>query len=68
MKVISRDTSPDFKLNYKEIGEAKVKFKSISTDPLNDLNPKSVLGGGLIVGDFLASEKNGWGKVLDILI
>jgi acetoacetate decarboxylase len=67
-RIISRDTSPDFKLISEKYGMSEVQLNGIPTDPLNELEPQEVLGGGLMVGDYLASEKNGWGNVIDILI
>lgn len=68
MRVISRDTSPDFRKTSEKLGTAKVTLNGLSSDPLNHLYPFEVLGGGLIVGDFYATNENGWGKVLDTLI
>jgi acetoacetate decarboxylase len=68
MRIISRDTSPDFELISERYGESTVTMDGLSTDPLNEFAPLSILGGGFTVGNFLASEKNGWGKVIATLI
>lgn len=67
-RIIARDNSADCNLISEETGEAKVKLSSGKTDPLGEFSPVKVLGGGYSVTDFLAGEKNGWGKVLDTLI
>jgi acetoacetate decarboxylase len=71
-RIISRDTSPDYELISEECGETTVfldgVIEKLPLDPLHELMPKKVLGGGVKVGNFLASEKNGWGKVIDTLI
>ncbi|SHE32577.1 acetoacetate decarboxylase [Seinonella peptonophila] len=68
MRVISRDTSPDFKKKSEKFGKTKVTLQGLSTDPLNLLQPSYVIGGGITVGDFYATDENGWGKILDTLI
>lgn len=71
-RIISRDTSPDYELISEEYGETTAFLdgvvEGLPLDPLHELMPKKVLGGGVKVGNFLASEKNGWGKVIDTLI
>ncbi len=67
-RIISRDNSADCTLISEELGKAKVKLSSGQTDPLGELNPIKVLGGGFSITDFLANDENGWGKVLDTLI
>ncbi len=67
-RIIARDNSSDCKLLSEEFGEVIVKLESGETDPLGDLSPVKVLGGGYSVTDFLAGEENGWGKVLDTII
>jgi acetoacetate decarboxylase len=68
MKVISRDTSPDFKLISEELGKTTVYLNGLPTDPLHELQPIEVLGGGYTVGDFYATEENGWGRIIETLI
>jgi acetoacetate decarboxylase len=66
-QILLRDTSPDFVLKKKTFGAARVTLRGLPTDPLDKLQPVEVLGGGLIVGDFSATEKNGWARVVDTL-
>ncbi len=68
MKIIARDTSPDFQLISEELGKATVRLNGLATDPLHELQPIEVLGGGFTVGDFYATEEHGWGRVLETLI
>jgi len=68
MRIISRDTSPDFQLMSEKLGETTVHLQGLPTDPLDEFQPVKVLGGGLIVGDFYATEENGWGQVIETLI
>ncbi|WP_152654851.1 acetoacetate decarboxylase family protein [Oceanobacillus sp. CFH 90083] len=68
-EIIERDTSPDFVLYEKRYtNDIQLTLQSSKTDLLNRLEPLQILGGGLIKGDFYATEENGWGKVLDTII
>ncbi|MFJ7727709.1 acetoacetate decarboxylase family protein [Neobacillus sp. NPDC097160] len=66
-EIIERDTSPDFVLHNKTFLHVDVQINGAFTQPLNQLGPITVLGGGVIKGDFYATEKNGWGKVLETI-
>lgn len=68
MRIISRNPSPDFKLISEKFGETKVHLDGLPTDPLSEIGLKKVFGGGLVVGDYLITEENGWGKVLETII
>lgn len=68
MRIILRDLSTATKLIHEELGETKVHLDGLPWDPLHELRPQKVLGGGLVIGDLLITEKNGWGKVLETLI
>jgi len=63
-RVIERDTSPDFKLTGTKSGSAVVKLGDLPSDPLGALQPAKVLGASYVVGDFFATEQNGWGKTI----
>lgn len=63
-RIIERDTSPDFKLIRERKGSATVALRSLSTDPLAEFAPFEVLGATYVVGDFYATEANGWGKTI----
>lgn len=65
-RVIARDTSPDFVLKSKITCRAEIELVSTAEDPWGALGLVEVLGGGVLRGDFHATEENGWGKVLDI--
>lgn len=67
-RIISRDTSPDFELHRKVYGATKIKLQSSKTEPLSIFESIEVLGGGLIEGDFYATEENGWGKTIEVII
>lgn len=67
-RVISRDTSPDFRLTSTKTGPASVTLGSLPTDPLAPLQPIEVLGASYVVGDFFATEKNGWGRTIAQLV
>ncbi len=66
-RVIARDTTPDFILYEEMTGEATIKLKRAS-DPLDEFNPVKILGGKYMIGDFYATEENGWGKTVDTLV
>ena len=63
-RVIERDTSPDFELLSRATGRAKVKLRGLPQDPLHEFAPLEVLGGCLVIGNFHATEKHGWGRTV----
>lgn len=65
MQLLSRDTSPDFQKKSEQWGQTSVSVTGLSTDPIDQLGPLQVMGGGFIIGDFYATEENGWGTVLE---
>ncbi len=67
-RVIARDTSPDFQLTSNRSGSATVSLGSIATDPLTPLQPLALLGASYVIGDFFATETNGWGKTIATLV
>ena len=67
-RVISRDTSPDFRMTSAKAGPASVTLGSLPTDPLAPLQPLEVLGASYVIGDFFATEKNGWGRTIAQLV
>ncbi|MFC4557909.1 acetoacetate decarboxylase family protein [Virgibacillus kekensis] len=67
-EVIERDTSPDFVLHDKfYTHNAELQINASSTDPLNLLKPLNIIGGGVVKGDFYATEENGWGRLLETI-
>lgn len=67
-ELIERDTSPDFVLDEKGFHPTSIFYKESEVDPIHLLSPVNVLGGGVIKGDFYATEENGWGKVVKRVI
>lgn len=65
LEVIARDTSPDFQKHSEQYGQATTRIQGLSTDPIDQLEPLEVIGGGMIAGHFYATEQNGWGQVID---
>jgi acetoacetate decarboxylase len=64
-EIIERDTSPDFLLHNKTFLHVETKMGDTLTEPLSQLGPLKIIGGGLVKGDFYATEANGWGKVIE---
>lgn len=67
-RVLSRDTSPDFITRELEIYEATLSLRPINNDALDELATAEIICGMYTVGEYFATEKNGWAKVLDTLI
>ncbi|MFJ5768937.1 acetoacetate decarboxylase family protein [Psychrobacillus sp. NPDC093180] len=63
-QIIERDTNPDFVLKEKFAVATQVNIQSTEREPLELLKPMKILGGGVIKGDFYATEENGWGKII----
>ncbi|MDQ0269590.1 acetoacetate decarboxylase family protein [Cytobacillus purgationiresistens] len=63
-QIIERDTSPDFKLKDKLHFDVQLDIQSTKFEPLELLKPLKILGGGVVKGDFYATEENGWGKII----
>lgn len=66
-RIIERDTSPDFQLKSSAKGRATVTLASLEHDPLGEFTPLEILGAQLTVGDFFATEENGWGRTVKVL-
>lgn len=66
-QIIERDTSPDFVLKEKFNVNVELKMTSTQFEPLDQLKPLKILCGGVVKGDFYATKKNGWGKVISEL-
>lgn len=67
-RVIARDTSPDFRLASCRWGSAEVLLGSLPTDPISPLGPMRVLAANYTVGDFFATNENGWGRTIAELV
>jgi acetoacetate decarboxylase len=63
-QIIERDTTSDFVLKEKRKVDVTLTVQSTEREPLELLKPLKILGGGLVKGDFYATEENGWGKIL----
>lgn len=67
-RIISRDTTLDFVTKREVEGFGQVKFQGIRNNPLDEFTPIEIYGAVYKVGDYFATEENGWGKVVDVLI
>lgn len=66
-QIIERDTSPDFVLTSTSSGTGRAVLTGHENDPLHRLGSFDCLAASLTVGDFLASEQHGWGRVIETL-
>lgn len=66
-QIIERDTSPDFVTETVRRGKGLAKLPGSPTDPFQLLGDFEVLAASLTVGDFHATEENGWGKIVETL-
>ncbi|PWW31324.1 acetoacetate decarboxylase [Cytobacillus oceanisediminis] len=66
--VLSRDTSPDFITKSRVEAPIEVNLQGLEHDPLDEFVPIEVFGGTYVIGDYYATEENGWAKILDKLI
>ncbi|MDW6021848.1 acetoacetate decarboxylase family protein [Mesorhizobium sp. BAC0120] len=67
-RVIARDTSPDFRQTSCRWGSAQVSLGTLPTDPLAPLGPVQVFAANYVIGDFFATEENGWGTTIADLV
>jgi acetoacetate decarboxylase len=68
-RVILMDASSSVtKMISEQYGETKVRLDGLTWDPLHELKPKEVMGGGFVVCDVLFTEEKGWGKVIETII
>lgn len=63
-RIIERDTSSDFQKISEQHGKGSAQLESIPTDDLAKFRPVEILGASYVVGDFFATEANGWGRVI----
>lgn len=49
-------------------GAAAVSLGALATDPLSPLGPVQVLAANYVIGDFFATEQNGWGRTIADLV
>lgn len=67
-RVMSRDTSPDFKTRKMGAYQAKANLRCAEGDPLDEFSSMEILCGTFQEGEYFATEENGWAKVLDVII
>ncbi|MBG9451278.1 hypothetical protein ABE67_18775 [Cytobacillus firmus] len=63
-QLIERNTAPDFKLLRRKTMKGSIKIEGTTENPVHLLDTGDVLGACFTEGDFFATEKNGWGKVI----
>lgn len=66
-QVIERDTSPDFVTRHIDQGIGQAMLPGSPNDPFHLLGAFDVIAANLTIGDFHATEQNGWGKVVETL-
>lgn len=67
-RVMSRDTSPDFKERISKVYNASMNLRPVTNDALDELASGEIICGVYTVGEYFATEENGWAKVLDTII
>ena len=67
-RIILRDTSQGFKLTSSVAFECSLTLRSVRLNPLEDLGPLKVLGGGFQTADYTMEGDWGWGRVLEVLV
>ena len=67
-RVMTRDTTPDFQTRTIKSYEAKICLRNVGVDPLDEFASMEVLYGTYQVGEYFATEENGWAKVIDTII
>jgi acetoacetate decarboxylase len=67
-RVLSRDTSPDFKTRVFRTCNAKMTLRHGGEDPLDEFSPAKIICGTYTTGEYFATKENGWAKVLDTIV
>lgn len=67
-RVMGRDTSPDFKCRISKTYNATLSMRPVTNDALDELASGEIICGTYTVGEYFASEENGWAKVLGTVI
>jgi acetoacetate decarboxylase len=65
--IIERDTSSDFVTHTSVNSAGSAVLATSLQDPFHLLGSFEVLGANLTIGDFHATETNGWGKIVETL-
>jgi len=63
-RVIERDTSPDFETISVTHGTGSASLVDTAEDPFGLLGDFRVVGASYTVGNFHATEQNGWGRIV----
>jgi acetoacetate decarboxylase len=66
-RVIERDTSSDFVTEKTSSGAGRATLVGTRQDPFQLLGEFEVIAANYTVGDFHATETNGWGKIVETL-
>lgn len=66
-QVIERDTSPDFVTLHSQQGTGQATLACSPNDPFHQLGTFEVVAASLTIGDFHATEQNGWGRIVETL-
>lgn len=67
-RVMARDTNPDFSTREKKNYRAKATLRYAGSDPIDDFSSMEVLYGTYQVGEYFATEENGWARVLETIV
>ncbi|MDO5115175.1 MAG: acetoacetate decarboxylase family protein [Synergistaceae bacterium] len=67
-RVMSRDTSPDYKGRVCLKGDAALTLRYDGRNPLDEFSSAKIIGAVYSCGEFNSTVENGWAKVVDILI
>ena len=67
-RVMTRDTSPDFEVWYSKEMEATLTLRCEGLDALDEFAHGKVICGTYNTGQYHATEKNGWAKLVDVII
>lgn len=67
-RVMMRDTSPDYVGRIHKLGEASLTLRCDGRNPLDEFSDGKIVCATYDCGEFYATEENGWGKVLDVII
>lgn len=71
-KILSRDSSPDFKVKKEQFVYADVTLTGYENlpvmEPLDEWQPVEVYGARWVLGDYASTDKHGYAKLVDVLI
>lgn len=67
-RIILRDAAQGFKVTFSEAFEAALTLQSVRLNPLHELGPIKILGGGFQTADYTMEGDWGWGRVLEVLV